>query len=183
MGGCISINTKKPRKSLFQSLHVQPLTVHGLPSELIKELNRGLTLDHSNKDIEADIMPSQKFVRHKDDYDCMFAKILDKTISAKDVENIKQAITDHFLFRGLGEDIVEELIYDMHFYSLERNEVICRQGDPGYNFFMIGSGVVEIIVTGKRVKTLERGQGFGELALLYYCERKAKVVSVTRTTL
>jgi len=41
------------------------------------------------------------------------------------------------------------------------------QGDQGSCFFIISSGVVEVVVDGKNIKTLKTGEGFGELALLY----------------
>ena len=52
---------------------------------------------------------------------------------------------------------------------------IFRQGDQGSCFFLIVSGVVEVIVDGNSVKTLKTGEGFGELALLYDIDRPSTV--------
>jgi CRP-like cAMP-binding protein len=38
---------------------------------------------------------------------------------------------------------------------------IFRQGDKGSCFFIIASGIVEVNVDGKNIKTLKSGEGFG----------------------
>lgn len=45
-------------------------------------------------------------------------------------------------------------------------EDLIRQGDVGEEFFLLGSGTVDVIVGGTQVATLEAGASFGERALL-----------------
>lgn len=55
------------------------------------------------------------------------------------------------------------------------NAPIFRQGEPGSCFFILASGVVDVIVDNNRIKTLRAGEGFGELALLYDVLRPSTV--------
>lgn len=55
------------------------------------------------------------------------------------------------------------------------NSNIFRQGEIGSCFFLIVSGVVEVIVDGNIIKTLKSAEGFGELALLYDIDRPSTV--------
>lgn len=69
----------------------------------------------------------------------------------------------------------------------QSGEVVIRQGDPAYSFFMIEEGVVSVTMVnintdpGKHVEinVLSRGQYFGELALL---TNKPRAATVTATS-
>ena len=54
-----------------------------------------------------------------------------------------------------------------------------RTGQKGDYFYIIESGVFEVIVNGVAVATLESGKSFGELALLYNTPRAATVYALT----
>jgi CRP-like cAMP-binding protein len=59
--------------------------------------------------------------------------------------------------------------------TVEANEVIFKQGDPGGCLYIIGKGTFTISINGKSVKMVKRGVVFGELALLYNMNRTATV--------
>ncbi len=50
--------------------------------------------------------------------------------------------------------------------SVPEGEVLCRQGDPGREFFVLVEGSAVVTVDGAQVATLSDGEFFGELALL-----------------
>jgi hypothetical protein len=63
------------------------------------------------------------------------------------------------------------------------SEVIVRQGDPAEDMFLISSGVFEAVVDGKRVRMMQQGDHFGEIALLFEAPRTATVQCLEEGTL
>ncbi len=57
--------------------------------------------------------------------------------------------------------------------------VVMRQGDPGDSYFAIVDGTVSVAIDGAHVRTMTRGQGFGEIALIMDRPRTATVVADT----
>ena len=62
-------------------------------------------------------------------------------------------------------------------------DVIIRQGDPAEDMFLISSGVFEVVVDGKRVRMLQQGDHFGEIALLFEEPRTGTVRCLEAGTL
>lgn len=62
-------------------------------------------------------------------------------------------------------------------------DVVVRQGDPAEDMFLIASGVFDTLVDGQHVRTLQHGEHFGEIALLFNAPRTATVRCVQTGTL
>lgn len=62
-------------------------------------------------------------------------------------------------------------------------KVLCEQGKPGYEFYLILDGEATVRRNGKKVATLGPGRSFGELALLTRLPRNATVEAATDMTL
>lgn len=93
----------------------------------------------------------------------------------------------------LMTNIHKELCRHMFSRTLERGEIIFKQGDEGDAYYFILRGCVDIYMydidqnDGKtKIKFLTStlaGHGFGELALLYDCPRTATAIPNTKTDL
>lgn len=90
-----------------------------------------------------------------------------KTKSQTDDQFILTALRNHFVFYNLSEGELNNVREYMWWTEISMSNAVFRQGDQGTCFFIIASGVVEVVVDGKNIKTLKTGEGFGELALLY----------------
>ena len=181
MGIC-GIKPKDAKPKILYSLQVRPAGVR-ISTQILAEFKKGLTINQPFTDLQSCRKPSMGVQRNSENMDCMTAEIIDSAKTNLESMEIKSALKNHFLFRGLNDDILVDLVENMICYQLNKNEYVFKQGDPGYNFFIIGSGLVNVFVNSVKVKTLERGQAFGEIALIHNTERKATVIALTRIRL
>lgn len=65
--------------------------------------------------------------------------------------------------------------------SFPAGEVLLREGEPGYEAFVIVDGAVQVSRGGREVAVLGAGDFFGELALLDRSPRTATVTTVAPT--
>ncbi|NNN21277.1 MAG: cyclic nucleotide-binding domain-containing protein [Acidimicrobiales bacterium] len=66
--------------------------------------------------------------------------------------------------------------------TVEAGRLLCEEGAPGEEFFIILSGTADVIRNGRKVNTLGPGQFFGELALLDHRPRSATVRAASEMT-
>jgi MFS family permease len=79
------------------------------------------------------------------------------------------------IFAPLPEATLEQLGLALEEVRVPAGEEIVRQGETGDRFYLIGDGTMDVIVDGRPVQTLDRGESFGEIALLRDVPRTATV--------
>src|SRR5215475_14699454 len=92
------------------------------------------------------------------------------------------------LFKDIAEPELAILGQSLDERPLRRGQVICREGDPGEEMFVVrtGSIVISKRVTGRVEQVLARigpGDFFGEMALFDHSPRSATVQSDSDVTL
>jgi CRP-like cAMP-binding protein len=83
------------------------------------------------------------------------------------------------LFAGLDRRQLEHVVGVGHRVAYEAGQAIVERGDPGDAMYVITSGAAEVDVGG-RFHRLERGDFFGEMAVLAGKRREATVKAVER---
>jgi MFS family permease len=89
----------------------------------------------------------------------------------------------HPIFAPLPPPRLEQLAFLLSERRVAAGETIVGQGEPGDEFFLIGEGLVRVVVDGAPAAELGPGEGFGEIALLRDVPRTATVEAVEQTTL
>jgi CRP-like cAMP-binding protein len=83
------------------------------------------------------------------------------------------------LFAGLLRSELDRIALVMNPRDVAAGDVVCAEGEPGSEFFLIAGGEAEIDRGGQTVAKLSVGDHFGELALLDRGPRSATVRAVT----
>uniref|UniRef100_A0A1A9VPC1 cAMP-dependent protein kinase type II regulatory subunit n=1 Tax=Glossina austeni TaxID=7395 RepID=A0A1A9VPC1_GLOAU len=94
---------------------------------------------------------------------------------ARLIESVKNVL----LFRSLEQEQMSQVLDAMFERRVTPGELIIRQGDDGDNFYVIESGVYQVIVNDNHIHTYNNSGIFGELALLYNMPRAATVQAET----
>jgi MFS family permease len=81
------------------------------------------------------------------------------------------------MFAGLAAPSLEGVAGSLQPRTVEPGETLIRQGDPGDAFYAIAGGTLDVEIDGSRVRTVGRGDGVGEIALLRDLPRTATVVA------
>jgi Cyclic nucleotide-binding domain len=87
------------------------------------------------------------------------------------------------LFAALPGPALETVAREARWIEAAAGVEIVRQGDPGMEFFVVVSGRLAVFIDGVARATLERGDGFGEIALIRDVPRTATVCATTDAAL
>lgn len=87
------------------------------------------------------------------------------------------------IFSALPGASLETLAREASYETFDPGNAIISEGEPGDSYYAITQGAVTVTQAGRELRPLDRGQGFGEIALLHPVRRTATVVASCETTL
>jgi hypothetical protein len=83
------------------------------------------------------------------------------------------------MFAPLDAPTLEYLAGRLSRRQVSAGDTVCRKGDKGDAFYVVGTGEVEVTADGGPPRSLGEGDFFGEIALLRNVPRTATVVAKT----
>ncbi|XP_076041124.1 cAMP-dependent protein kinase type II regulatory subunit isoform X2 [Oratosquilla oratoria] len=98
---------------------------------------------------------------------------------------LSEAVRNIFLFRSLDPDQINEVLDAMFERRVTEGEFVIKQGDDGDNFYVIDTGVFNILVASdsdsepRLVGKYDNAGSFGELALMYNLPRAATIQAIS----
>ncbi|VWU49858.1 cGMP-dependent protein kinase [Hepatocystis sp. ex Piliocolobus tephrosceles] len=101
----------------------------------------------------------------------------------EDVEMIKKSLKDNLVCSTLNDNEILTLSNYMQFFIFKSGDMVIKQGEKGSYFFIINSGKFNVYVNENHVKTLSKGNSFGEAALIHNTQRSATIVAETNGSL
>jgi len=93
------------------------------------------------------------------------------------------ALRKVLVFRTLTDEQLRELADSLEAEIAEAGKTIFSQGDPAEEFYIIHTGLVEVKIDGRKVRSLSVGDYVGERALLFSEPRSAAVHAVADSEL
>lgn len=98
--------------------------------------------------------------------------------SQENYKTIKHALDENILFNDCSPDQIELMILAMKPRKVHKGFKIIKEGDEGFNFYVVHKGKFQFSKAGKVLGECKGGDCFGELALLFNAPRAASVTSV-----
>jgi len=107
-------------------------------------------------------------------------KLLNKhNKECKDSGLIEECLISHCFLRALEKQARQEIIKEMSLFFIKSNVEIFKQGEPAGCFYILRQGTCEIIVNGEKKEILQKGNYFGDTAILYGTYREYTVKTST----
>lgn len=81
------------------------------------------------------------------------------------------------IFRTLPYESLEKLIFKLAVKKFPNKHIICSQGDPGLELYIVKSGKVKVKIDTKTIRLISKYDFFGERSLLFEEPRSATIIS------
>lgn len=103
--------------------------------------------------------------------------------SAKSCEVIRGAIMENDFMKHFEKSQIAEIVDCMCLVEYAKGSLIIKEGDAGSIVYVMEEGNVEVSRDGSTLATMGPGTLFGELAILYNCQRTATIKASTNCKL
>ena len=90
----------------------------------------------------------------------------------KDSNLIDDCLISHCFLRALEKQARQEIIKEMSLFFVKANVEVFKQGNPPGCFYILRQGTCDIVVDGEKKDILQKGNYFGDTALLYGTNRE-----------
>ncbi|CDR98117.1 cGMP dependent protein kinase, putative [Babesia bigemina] len=105
-----------------------------------------------------------------------------KRISLRNYAENREFLDCVTIFESLSDDKKNCITNALVESRFSPGECIVKQGDSGDDLYIIKQGNADVYVDGVRVRTISKGQYFGERAILYCETRSATIQAIDDTT-
>ncbi|KAL7066750.1 protein kinase domain-containing protein [Cryptosporidium serpentis] len=122
-----------------------------------------------------DAESNASFSTEEDEKIAVVKHLRDRDKTKDDIDMISKGLAGNVVGASLNDSEIQTLVESMHFYEYEQGEVVMKEGQPGFFFFIISYGEFGVLVKGKQVNKLGEGVAFGELALIHNTPRTATI--------
>jgi putative peptide zinc metalloprotease protein len=124
------------------------------------------------------IEPGRVFALSAADFDAFLAGDLALRGRLSESLEYRTEVAEMTLFQDLSPGELDVLLNRLVPIDAARGQTVIEQGDHGERFFIVRSGALEVRRDGVCLARLERGDAFGEIALLLDVPRTASVVAM-----
>jgi hypothetical protein len=83
------------------------------------------------------------------------------------------------IFAALPAPSLESLARDLEPLTVSQGTIVIKEGDRGDRYYAVGEGELAVSRDGENLRTISRGDGFGEIALIRDVPRQATVIATT----
>ncbi|KAF7235867.1 cGMP-dependent protein kinase 1 [Varanus komodoensis] len=99
--------------------------------------------------------------------------------SSRDATLILDAVRRNEFLRCLGDGQSQTLVESFTPEQRQPGEAVVAEGEEGHTMYIVAAGELSVTQKSRRLRVLLPGDVFGELAVLYNCQRTATVTALT----
>ena len=97
----------------------------------------------------------------------------------KDSSLINECLISHCFLRALEKQAREEIIKEVSLFLIKSNVEIYKEGGTPGCFYILRQGTCEVIKNGEKKEIIEKGNYFGDFALIYGTNRECTIKTST----
>ena len=159
----VSVNHRNFKTANLKETSIKKPKNNSFSQNKNKRKIQKITLIAKNKNKEIDVLELiQNKNKQKTDYQLLY-----------------ESLEKHFFMKNLSEQARNEIIKNMSLYKLSSGTCLYSQGSIGDFWYIVSEGKLNYLVDDKPKKLLEKGDNFGEIALMNNVPHLGTVESIT----